>query len=386
MPKPRVLPVPGLGLADDVVPGERDREGHGLDRERRRDAVAGERRDDVGVDREVGEGLHVRRGLLGGLDGDLVGDRLGAASGQQGWSGCRSWELSDRRRHAREASRRCGGPIGVLRAGPEIAGPHTVVVVLIVPTGHRGPVQPTVRMPSAPPRAMARLPTMETNAATGLEDPAYRAAVVDLLGVLAYGELTACIRMATDSDLAPSLRIKAQDGGVRRGRVPPVRAARRPARRRSAPRPRSRCSRSSRRSRPSTPARRRRSWVEGLVKAYVGDGIAKDFYREMASFVDEETRGGHGPRARRRRHRGVHRRGRARHDPDRPDRQGPAQPVGTPAARRGAEPGAGGRRGARRPLRACSSAAGPTSPQIGEMFTRLTDRHSERMARLGLTP
>ena len=54
---------------------------------------------------------------------------------------------------------------------------------------------------------------METNGTTGLEDPAYRAAVVDLLGVLAYGELTACIRMATDADLAPSLRIKAQMAG-----------------------------------------------------------------------------------------------------------------------------------------------------------------------------
>ena len=31
---------------------------------------------------------------------------------------------------------------------------------------------------------------------TSLEDPTYRAAVVDLLGVLAYGELTAFIRMA----------------------------------------------------------------------------------------------------------------------------------------------------------------------------------------------
>ena len=31
-------------------------------------------------------------------------------------------------------------------------------------------------------------------------------------------------------------------------------------------------------------------WLEGLVKAYVGDGLANDFYREIASFVDAETR------------------------------------------------------------------------------------------------
>jgi len=31
-------------------------------------------------------------------------------------------------------------------------------------------------------------------------------------------------------------------------------------------------------------------WLEGLVKAYVGDGIAMDFYREIAAFLDPQTR------------------------------------------------------------------------------------------------
>jgi hypothetical protein len=31
-------------------------------------------------------------------------------------------------------------------------------------------------------------------------------------------------------------------------------------------------------------------WLEGLVKAYVGDGLARDFYREIAQYVDEDTR------------------------------------------------------------------------------------------------
>ena len=31
-------------------------------------------------------------------------------------------------------------------------------------------------------------------------------------------------------------------------------------------------------TRPST-------WLEGLVKAYVGDGLASDFYREIAGFL-----------------------------------------------------------------------------------------------------
>jgi hypothetical protein len=31
-------------------------------------------------------------------------------------------------------------------------------------------------------------------------------------------------------------------------------------------------------------------WLEGLVKAYVGDGIAEDFYREVSAYVDPSTR------------------------------------------------------------------------------------------------
>jgi hypothetical protein len=31
-------------------------------------------------------------------------------------------------------------------------------------------------------------------------------------------------------------------------------------------------------------------WLEGLVKAYVGDGIGIDFYREITAYVDRDTR------------------------------------------------------------------------------------------------
>jgi hypothetical protein len=33
------------------------------------------------------------------------------------------------------------------------------------------------------------------------------------------------------------------------------------------------------------------TWLESVVKAYVGYGLAADFYREVASFVDDETGG-----------------------------------------------------------------------------------------------
>ena len=31
-------------------------------------------------------------------------------------------------------------------------------------------------------------------------------------------------------------------------------------------------------------------WFESLIKAYVGDGLADDFYREIAVFLDTDTR------------------------------------------------------------------------------------------------
>lgn len=118
--------------------------------------------------------------------------------------------------------------------------------------------------------------------------PGYDDAVVDLLGVLAYGELTAFIRMAADCDLAPTLSLKSQMGQLatadylhyqqlsehmtERGIDPE--AAMAPF---VAP-----IAAFHERTRP-------RGWLEGLVKAYVGDGIAKDFYREMSAFVDEQT-------------------------------------------------------------------------------------------------
>jgi len=72
-----------LGLADDVVAAQGDREGHRLDGEGVDDAVGGQRVDDVGVDAEVGEGrlgLGSRPGnrlrrVVGGVGGRVVGGR-----------------------------------------------------------------------------------------------------------------------------------------------------------------------------------------------------------------------------------------------------------------------------------------------------------------------
>jgi len=120
-------------------------------------------------------------------------------------------------------------------------------------------------------------------------DPQYRAAVVDLLAVIAYGEISAFERLAEDAKLAPTLQDKValasmacvEFGHVGRlierlselGADPyeamaPFRPAIDEFHRHTAP----------------------SDWLEGLVKAYVGDGLAADFYREIAAFVDAGTR------------------------------------------------------------------------------------------------
>jgi hypothetical protein len=116
-----------------------------------------------------------------------------------------------------------------------------------------------------------------------------RRAVVDLLGVLAYAELTAFDRLAEDARLAPTLtgraalaRMAAAEIGhhVRLTErltelgVNPTNAM--------APFV-SALDAFHNSTRPS-------GWLESLVKAYVGDGLAADFYREVAAFLPRPDR------------------------------------------------------------------------------------------------
>ncbi|WP_312007996.1 ferritin-like fold-containing protein [Nocardioides alcanivorans] len=120
-------------------------------------------------------------------------------------------------------------------------------------------------------------------------DPGYRAAVVDLLAVIAYGELSAFERLAEDTRLAPSLEDKvalgtmasAEFNDVLRLRDRLVELGADPF---EAMTPfREPLDRFHQHTAPS-------NWLESLVKAYVGDGLARDFYREIAAFVDVDTR------------------------------------------------------------------------------------------------
>lgn len=122
-----------------------------------------------------------------------------------------------------------------------------------------------------------------------LADPLYREAVGDLLGVLAYGELTAFIRLAGDAELSPTQPLKASLAALavaefRHYEMLVARLTEIGIDPEAAMAPFIRpIDAFHERTRPST-------WLEGLVKAYVGDGIATDFYREIAAYVDPVTR------------------------------------------------------------------------------------------------
>jgi len=126
-------------------------------------------------------------------------------------------------------------------------------------------------------------------AASALADPSYRVAVVDLLGGLAYSELSAFERLTEDAAHAPTLEDKVALASMAaaefahferlRNRLVALEAdpfaAMEPF------------------HRPvdafhehTAPA----DWFESLIKAYVGDGLAADFYREIAAYLDTDTR------------------------------------------------------------------------------------------------
>lgn len=121
------------------------------------------------------------------------------------------------------------------------------------------------------------------------DDPTYLACVIDLLGVIGYGELVAFERLAADAAMAPTvadkdalayratieygnysaLRDRLAELGVDPGvAMEPFRAPLDAFHDHTAP----------------------SDWLEGLMKVYVGDGISADFFREIARFVDPQTR------------------------------------------------------------------------------------------------
>jgi len=114
-------------------------------------------------------------------------------------------------------------------------------------------------------------------------------ALVDLLGALAYGELCAFDRLADDARMAPTLVGRAEMSAMAAIELWHYqRLAERLCDLGVAPHAA---------MEPFVPALETyhaltapSTWLEGVVKAYVGDGMAADFYREVAEFVDPSTR------------------------------------------------------------------------------------------------
>jgi hypothetical protein len=131
--------------------------------------------------------------------------------------------------------------------------------------------------------------TRPARASVAFPEAAYRRGALDLLGILAYGALAAFDRLSEDARLAPTLADHAALASMAAHQVNhfervgarlaefdvDVMAAIRPF------------------QEPFNTFHdhtRPKDWLEGLVKAYVGDGIGADFYREVAAFVDADTR------------------------------------------------------------------------------------------------
>jgi len=113
--------------------------------------------------------------------------------------------------------------------------------------------------------------------------------VTDLLALLAYGELQAFDQMAADARLAPDLH--------RRAVLSEMAAAEIVAYRRLAERLAQLGAEPETAMRPFVPALEQyhdqtapKDWLEALTKAYVGDGIADDFYHEVALHLDPPDR------------------------------------------------------------------------------------------------
>ncbi len=112
--------------------------------------------------------------------------------------------------------------------------------------------------------------------------------IVDLLGVLAYGELSTFDRLAEDARRAPTLTGRAAMATMAAAEIGHFRLLERHLRGLGvsvddAMRPF--VARFDRFHASTAP----RSWLESLVKVYVGDGLAADFYGEVAGWVDDVT-------------------------------------------------------------------------------------------------
>jgi 1,2-phenylacetyl-CoA epoxidase catalytic subunit len=112
--------------------------------------------------------------------------------------------------------------------------------------------------------------------------------VIDLLGALAYGELSAFDRLAEDARSAPTLAGRADLATMAAAEIGHYRLLERHLASLDVP--------VEDAMRPFIPAIDQyhaatapHDWLESLVKVYLGDALAADFYREVAGLLPEPT-------------------------------------------------------------------------------------------------
>jgi len=215
-----------------------------------------------------------------------------------------------------------------------------------------------------------------------------REGTIDLLGAIAYGTISGFTRMAADSEMARDLRLKRalagmaakefhnhEDlsdhitalGGDPVAAMAPFEDAFEAFHARTRP----------------------RDLLEGLVKAYIGDGIANDFFLEISQYVDAQSREVI------QRASGNHRdvdtivsavRAGIRQDPR---RGGPLALWGRrlmgEALTQGQVVAAQREALSDLVLGLSHDRPGATLEEVGQLMQRLTDRHQLRMGRLGLS-
>jgi rubrerythrin len=120
-------------------------------------------------------------------------------------------------------------------------------------------------------------------------DEDYRRAAVDLLGAIAYGELSAFERLVEDAKMAPGIDDKIAIGAMATAEFGHLqKLVERLEQLGADP---TEAMQAFQQSFDGFHAHTAPSdYYEGLIKAYVGDGLAADFYREIAAYLDPETR------------------------------------------------------------------------------------------------
>jgi hypothetical protein len=114
-------------------------------------------------------------------------------------------------------------------------------------------------------------------------------ALVDLLGLIAYGELTAFERLATDARMAPTLADKIALATISASEFAHFEAISRELRARGVD-PEAAMAPFIGPLTTFHTLTAPSDWLESLVKAYVGDNIAADFYRAIAHRLDPDAR------------------------------------------------------------------------------------------------